>query len=143
LRWGGAGEPHLSGYRKGELKVRTALLLTVVVLAGTGGDILLTQAMKRVASREPWSWRRAPHRVLRALAQSRLWMGIGLMAVAFFAFITVLSWTDISLAAPATAANYIAGGVGAKFLLKERLSRERWAGMVLVAAGVALVCAAR
>jgi hypothetical protein len=35
------------------------------------------------------------------------------------------------------------GGLGAKFLLKEQVSKTRWAGMLLVAAGVALVCAAR
>jgi len=44
---------------------------------------------------------------------------------------------------PATAANYVVGAVGAKFLLKERVSQTRWVGLLLVAAGVALVCAAR
>jgi drug/metabolite transporter (DMT)-like permease len=43
---------------------------------------------------------------------------------------------------PATAANYIVGTLGAKFLLKERVSKARWAGMLLVAAGVTLVCTA-
>lgn len=125
------------------MSLLTALLVLVVVLAGTGGDILLTMAMKRVASREPWSWRRAPVRIARALLESRLWMGVGLMAVAFFSFITVLSWANVTLVVPATAANYIAGGVGARFLLKERLGRARWGGMVLVAMGVALVCSGR
>jgi drug/metabolite transporter (DMT)-like permease len=54
----------------------------------------------------------------------------------------LLSWAEVSFVVPATAANYIAGTFGAKFLLKERVSRARWAGMLLVAAGVALVCAA-
>ena len=66
----------------------------------------------------------------------------GLMAVAFFAFITVLSWAEVSFVVPATAANYIVGALGAKFLLSEQVSRVRWAGMLLVAAGVALACAA-
>ena len=70
-------------------------------------------------------------------------MGIGLMALAFFSFITLLSWAEISFVAPATAANYIAGALGSKFLLKERVSKMRWAGVLLVAVGVALVCTAR
>jgi drug/metabolite transporter (DMT)-like permease len=124
------------------LNVRTALLLAVVVLAGTGGDIALTMAMKKVARGEPWTWRIAPRRIGRALIQSQMWVGIGLMILSFLAFITVLSWADVSFAVPATASNYIVGPIGAKLLLKERLTKGRWAGMVLVAAGVALVCAA-
>jgi transporter family protein len=123
--------------------MRTALLLTVVVLAGTGGDVLLTAVMKKVARGERWTWRMAPRRVGRAFAQGQMWMGIGLMALAFFSFITVLSWTDVSFASPATAANYVVGALGAKLLLKERVSRMRWAGVLLVAIGVVLVCAAQ
>jgi drug/metabolite transporter (DMT)-like permease len=82
--------------------------------------------------------------VLRRVLQSGwMWLGIGLMALAFFSFLTLLSWAKVSFVVPATAANYIAGALGAKFLLKERVGKTRWAGMLLVAAGVALVCAAR
>ena len=122
--------------------MRTALLLTVVVLVGTGGDVVMTRVMKKVARGERWAWRIAPRRVGRALVQGQMWMGLGLMALAFLSFITVLSWADVSFVVPATAANYVAGGLGAKFLLKEQVSKTRWAGMLLVAAGVALVCAA-
>lgn len=52
------------------MSLLTALLVLVVVLAGTGGDILLTMAMKRVASREPWSWRRAPVRIARRCSKA-------------------------------------------------------------------------
>ena len=124
------------------MKVLTALLLTVVVLAGTAGDIMVTHVMKKVAREEQWTWRIAPHRVGRALAEGQMWMGVGLMALAFFAFITVLSWAEVSFVVPATAANYIVGALGAKFLLNEQVSKVRWAGMLLVAAGVALACAA-
>ena len=121
----------------------TALLLTVVVLAGTAGDVMLTRVMKKVARGERWTWRIAPSRVGRAFAQGQMWMGIGLMALAFFAFITVLSWAEVSFVAPATAANYVVGALGAKVLLKERVSKTRWAGVLLVAVGVVLVCAAQ
>jgi transporter family protein len=124
------------------LKVRTALLLTVVVLAGTAADVMVTRVMKKVARGERWTWRIAPRRVGRAFAQGQMWMGIGLMALAFFSFITVLSWADVSFVVPATAANYVVGALGAKVLLKERVSKTRWAGVLLVAAGVVLVCAA-
>jgi len=119
----------------------TALLLAVVVLAGTGGDLLVTRVMKKVASGQPWTWRVAPHRIAGALSQGQFWMAIGLMALAFLSFITVLSWAAVSFVVPATAANYIVGTLGARVLLRERVSKTRWAGMLLVAAGVVLVCA--
>lgn len=121
----------------------TAFLLTVVVLAGTAGDVVVTRVMKKVARGERWTWPIAPRRVARALIQGQMWMGIGLMALAFLAFITVLSWAEVSFVVPATAANYIVGVLGARVLLKERVSKTRWAGVVLVAAGVVLVCAAQ
>lgn len=123
------------------MTVRTALLLTVVVLTGTGGDIALSSAMKKTPRGQPWTWRTAPHRIGRAFLQGQLWLGVGLMILSFLAFITVLSWADVSFAVPATAANYIAGVVGARLLLKERVSGTRWAGVLLVAIGVLLVCA--
>jgi len=121
----------------------TALLLAVVVLAGTGGDLLVTRVMKRVASGQPWTWRAAPRRIARALAQGQFWMAIGLMVLAFLSFITVLSWAAVSFVVPATAANYIVGTLGARILLRERVSKTRWVGMLLVAAGVVLVCLAQ
>ena len=121
----------------------TAFLLTVVVLAGTAGDVVVTRVMKKVARGERWTWRIVPRRLARALLQGQMWMGIGLMALAFLAFITVLSWAEVSFVVPATAANYIVGVLGARVLLKERVSKTRWAGVVLVAAGVVLVCTAQ
>jgi len=125
------------------LSMRTFLLLAIIVLSGTGGDIAVTHAMKQIGEVKNFA-PRALLGVLRRFFQSGwAWLGIGLMALAFFSLLAVLSWADVSFVVPATAANYIAGGLGAKFLLKERVSRARWAGMLLVAAGVAMVCAAR
>lgn len=123
--------------------MRTFLFLTIVVLSGTGGDIAMTHAMKRIGEVKNFA-PRALLEVFRRFARSGwAWLGFGLMILAFVSWLTLLSWAQVSFAVPATAANYIVGGFGAKFLLKERVGRARWAGMLLVAGGVALVCAAR
>ncbi len=123
--------------------MRTFLFLAIVVLSGTGGDIAVTHAMKQIGEVKNFA-PRALLGVLRRILQSGwMWLGIGLMALAFFSFLTLLTWAKVSFVVPATAANYIAGALGAKFLLKERVSKARWAGMLLVAAGVVLVCTAR
>ena len=75
----------------------------------------------------------------RAFRHFSMWLGIGLMAVAFFSLLALLSWADASLVVPATALSYVAGAFGAKFILGEKIAPVRWAGVVLVCAGVALL----
>ena len=123
--------------------MRTFLFLAIIVLAGTGGDIAVTHAMKQIGEVKSFSPRALLGVLWQALKSKWIWLGIALMAVAFFALLAVLSWAEVSFVVPATAANYVVGALGARFLLKERVSQTRWAGLVLVAVGVALVCAAR
>ena len=84
-----------------------------------------------------------PSVVLKALACAFrlkwMWIGIALMAVGFFSLLMLLSREDVSFVVPATALSYAVGALGARFLLGERVSKVRWAGVLLVCAGVALV----
>ena len=123
--------------------MRTFLFLAIIVLAGTGGEIAWTHAMKRIGKVKNFAPRALLGVFRRFLQSGWAWLGFGLMTLAFVSWLTLLSWAQVSFAVPATAANYIVGGFGAKFLLKERVGRARWAGMLLVAGGVALVCAAQ
>jgi drug/metabolite transporter (DMT)-like permease len=68
-----------------------------------------------------------------------MWIGIGLEAVGFFSLLALLSWADVSVVVPATALSYVTGACGAKFLLNEKVAPLRWAGVLLVCLGVALV----
>ena len=61
------------------------------------------------------------------------------MAISFFAFMKLLSLTDLSFAVPVSAVTYVMETVLAKYLLKERVTRRRWAGAALVICGVILV----
>jgi drug/metabolite transporter (DMT)-like permease len=99
--------------------------------------------MKQIGEVKNFSPRAILGVLWHALKSRWIWLGIALMTVAFFALLAVLSWAEVSFVVPATAANYVVGAFGARFLLKERVSQTRWAGLLLVAAGVALVCAAR
>jgi ceramide glucosyltransferase len=75
------------------------------------------------------------------LRQVWLWIAIGLMAVSFYAFLTMLSWYPVSFVVPATSLAYVTGALGAKFLLRERLSAIRWAGVACISFGVTLTWA--
>ena len=122
------------------MTAQTALFIAIIVVAGQLGDISLSLAMKTVGEIKRFT----PLNVLRFLGRAFrvkwLWIGVGLMAVAFFSLLALLSWANVSLVVPATAASYAVGAMGAQFLLGEHVNRERWIGVIIVCIGVALVC---
>lgn len=123
------------------MTARSALFIAVVVLAGTGGELALTHTMKQVGEVRQFDLRNLLRVLGRAFRLGWMWFGIGLMTVAFFSLLALLSWADVSLVVPATALSYLVGTLGAKFLLGEQVNGVRWAGVLLVCGGVALVCA--
>jgi drug/metabolite transporter (DMT)-like permease len=121
--------------------MRVIVALAVLVLGSTGGEIAITHGMKSVG--EPAQLR--PRAVLQFLGRAvrNAWFltGVPLMALSFYALLLLLSWEPISLVIPASALSYVVGTFGAKFILGEDVSTARWAGVVLVCLGVALVAA--
>jgi drug/metabolite transporter (DMT)-like permease len=119
--------------------VTEVALLLVIVAAGTGGELCVARAMRRVGEVADF-W---PTAILRAIGDALrigwLWVGIALMAVAFLALLAVLSVEDVSFVVPLTALSYVAGALGGAFFLGERVGPERWIGVLLVCLGVALV----
>ncbi len=121
------------------MSMRTALFLAIVVFASTFGEISVTHAMKRIGEARNF----APRAVLvwlgRAFRLGWMWLGIALMALSFYAFLALLSWAPVSFVIPASALSYAVGALAAKFFLGEQVNRARWAGVLLVCLGVALV----
>jgi drug/metabolite transporter (DMT)-like permease len=77
--------------------------------------------------------------VLKALTVAWMWIGIAMMTVAFFALLAALSFENVSFVVPVTALSYAAGAVGAVLFLRERISAQRWIGVLIVCAGVTIV----
>ncbi len=115
------------------------LLFVLIVCAGTGGELAVSRAMKvagEVSSFHPADIARV---ILRALRTPWMWLGIAMMAAAFFALLGALAVYNVSFVVPVTALSYVAGALGGVTFLRERVSRERWLGVLLVAVGVTLV----
>ena len=119
--------------------MRVIVGLAILILGSTGGEIAITHGMKSAG--EPARLR--PREVLqflgRAVRNGWFWTGVPLMALSFYALLLLLSWEPISLVIPASALSYVAGTFGAKFILGEDVNTARWAGVILVCVGVALV----
>jgi drug/metabolite transporter (DMT)-like permease len=119
--------------------MREALLLFLVVVSGTGGEICVTRAMKHVGEVMDFRPLAVVRVILRAMKVPWMWIGISMMALAFFSLLAVLSIENVSFVVPVTALNYAAGALGGKFFLDERVTPRRWAGVLIVCLGVTLV----
>jgi len=119
--------------------MRSVLTFVVLLLAGTGGDIAVAHAMKRLG--EVTSF--APMAILRflgrAFREGWMWIGIAQLTLAFGALLALLSWEAVSLVVPAMALSYVTGALGGKYFLGEQITPRRWLGIGLVSVGVALV----
>ena len=119
--------------------MRLVFFIAIVVLAGTAGEISVSHTMKKIGEVDVRNVSSVLHALSRAFRTGWMWLGILLMAVSFFSLLALLSWADVSIVVPATALSYVIGAFGAKFLLHEKVAPVRWAGVLLVCVGVALL----
>jgi drug/metabolite transporter (DMT)-like permease len=75
----------------------------------------------------------------RALRVGWFWLALLGMALGFFALLGMLSLENVSFVIPVTALSYAAGALGGKMFLGERVTPQRWIGVLLVVIGVTLV----
>ena len=119
--------------------MRMILFIAIVVIGGAAGDVSVSHAMKKIGEIEALRPKAVWVVMGRALRTGWLWIGIALMALSFFSLLALLSWADVSIVVPATALSYVTAAFGAKYLLHEKVAPVRWAGVLLVCAGVALL----
>ncbi|MEQ1472249.1 MAG: EamA family transporter [Candidatus Acidiferrum sp.] len=119
--------------------MREILLLIVIVVAGTGGELCVTRAMKEIGEVHDFRPAALLRFLVRALRVGWMWIGIAMMTVAFFALLAALSFENVSFVVPVTALSYAAGAVGAVLFLREHISVQRWIGVLIVCAGVTIV----
>ena len=120
-----------------------SVFLFLIVAAGTGGELCVSRAMKTVGEVHDFRPMALARFVGRAICVGWMWMGIAMMTIAFFSLLTMLSMENVSFVVPVTALSYAAGAFGALIFLGERISAQRWLGVLLVCIGVTLVWLSR
>ncbi len=115
------------------------LLVAIMVGSTAIGEVLQAAGMRKHG--EIHDFRpNAIGRALAAMVRNRFVIGgVVSMAVSFFAFVKLLSISDLSFAVPVTAVTYVIETVLARYVLKEQVNLLRWTGALLVVCGVALV----
>jgi drug/metabolite transporter (DMT)-like permease len=115
------------------------MLVGIVVGTTVLGDLLQSLEMKRLGEIEDFGLSGIKRTVRYLARRTLLGLAILSMAVSFFAFMKLVTVADLSFAVPATAGSFVLETILARFVLKERVDRRRWAGALLVACGVALL----
>lgn len=119
--------------------ITQTIFYILIVFVGTGGELFVSRAMKSIGEVTDFRPHSIARVVGRAMLLKRMWMGITLMAVAFFALLAMLSLSKVSFVFPSTALSYAAGAIGGRLFLGERVTKQRWIGVCFVCVGVVLV----
>lgn len=113
-------------------------MIGVIVLLATMGDVLLAGAIRQIGDFDVIrSHAGLKGAILAVLRNGRFFSGVLCMALSFFSLLFALSWADVSLVAPASAAlTFVANAFAAKWILKENVDGRRWIAAVCVCTGV-------
>jgi len=119
----------------------TWLCISTTVCSAAAGDVLVALAMRRIGDLGELRHRNGFIAVLvRVLSSGVLFGGIFFMSIAFFSNLIGLSWADLSLVGPASAAlTFVTNALAAKFFLHEDVDHRRWLATIFVCCGVVLL----
>lgn len=117
----------------------TAMLIALVVLGGSAGDVFITKAMKQLGEIHTLHAVRLFGIAGRAITNRNFLIGLLFMAVSYFSFLGALRLADLSLVLPATSISFVVTTIGARLFLNEEIRPSRFVGIILVCVGVALI----
>ena len=109
---------------------KTRILTAVVILSNVLGNLLLSIGLKAQA---------AGGHYIKALLSPMVILGVALLIVWMLSRMTLMSWADLSYVLPITSIGYVLSALAGKVFLAEQISMARWAGTLLIVAGVILV----
>jgi drug/metabolite transporter (DMT)-like permease len=115
------------------LRLKTWICTSIVIFSNPFGDFFLKRGL-------PDSVRLSnPLEYIAALFQPLVALGVLLLIVWQLSRMALLSWADLSWVLPVTSIGYVVVALIGKVLLHEVITGRRWAGILLIVAGVALV----
>jgi multidrug transporter EmrE-like cation transporter len=119
----------------------TWAMIGIIVAFSTCGDVLTARAMKEIGDLDEIRMRSGlPGAIKAVLLNPRFLFGVLCMAAGFYSLLTAVSFSDVSLVAPAAAAlTFLSNALMAKLYLKENVNTRRWASAVLICGGVYLL----
>ena len=121
------------------LAVKTCVLVILVAVFNSVGNVLLGKGMRQIGEMQDWSASTLALYFVKTFTSVWIWLGIGCLLLFFVCYLLVLSWADYSYVMPAAACGYALAPLLSHWLLGETVSSVRWVGVALICVGVALV----
>ncbi|PYN14785.1 MAG: hypothetical protein DME05_14150 [Candidatus Rokuibacteriota bacterium] len=118
---------------------KTLVLVLIATLISGTGHVLLSKGMRSVGDLTEAPALRLGAMVAAALTSPWLLLGVALQAAFFVMYLTLLSRAPVTQVLPLTAVDYIVVALVARLVLAEAMTPTRWAGILLIVAGVFLV----
>lgn len=118
---------------------KTIIVLLVGLCMESLGNVLLSKGMKEVGEVTSFSIPALFGVFLKGITNVTVISGVALDALFFACFLIALSWTEVSIVLPLTAAGYLTTALTAKIILHEDITALRWAGTVLIVVGCIIV----
>jgi uncharacterized membrane protein len=119
--------------------LKIIVIILVAMALEAVGVVFLSKGLKQVGAIEKVSvaevWRFASGTV----TNRNVLIGIFFEALFFGALLFLLSKSDVSFIWPLTALGFVFTTLSAKFLLHEEVSPARWAGVVMIMMGAAMI----
>src|SRR5579871_5159735 len=111
------------------------VLVAMIVLGGTFGDLYLAKGMKQIGEISLSRWRD----LLFAPLNPYVALGIVLLMMFYISYLASLSWADLSYIMPATTFGYVLTALLAHFMLGEAIPLTRWIGILMITLGVGFI----
>jgi drug/metabolite transporter (DMT)-like permease len=115
--------------------LKTRVVAVIVILSSVAGNSALSRGMKDQAG----GLFTGPFRYLGVFLNPWVVLGVSLLILWTLARMALLSWADLSYVLPVTALGYVLTVLSGWVLLAERVTWQRWAGTLMIVAGVSLV----
>jgi drug/metabolite transporter (DMT)-like permease len=114
---------------------RKYLILAAVAIFAACGDFCLARGMREFGAVTLSNW----SRLFAVFVSPWVLTGVCLLALFFCAYVSSLSWADLTYILPATALSYVLMALLGKLFLHENVTTSRWLGIALITIGVGFV----
>jgi drug/metabolite transporter (DMT)-like permease len=121
------------------LRLKTFLMILVMIVTGPLGNVLLGKGMKHVGAVVMWPPSQLLHSGLKVFASTSIWLGISSLILFFLSYMLVLSWADYSFVQPASSLAYGVVALLGYLILGEAVSPLRWLGIAIICLGVFVI----
>lgn len=121
------------------LHLKTYILISIMVVTGPIGNLLLAKSVKNVGEVKLWPPSHLLPLFLQVFGSFTIWIGIACLLAFITAYMLALSIADYSYVQPAAAIGYAVTALLGVFILGESVSPLHWTGIAIICLGVSFV----